>query len=324
MPSLSTEFHPTPPFSLALTAAALTSFQGRAGADLVADGAYRRLLAREGSLFLLSVAERGTVDAPALEVSVSGPEVTPGDLDYGCGVAAHVLATSLDLAPFYEMASADAGLAPVAARFRGLHPPRHPTLFEGLTVAIAGQQIAAAVARRIMDRLVEDRGASLSLDGRVYRAFPSPLDVLSAGPAGLRAALFSGRKTEYLLGIATEAAAGRLEMDDWVRLPHAETVRRLSALRGVGRWTAEWVSLGVLGQLEAFPAGDLILRRVIAGHYLEGRDLTEAEARAWAERWGPLKGLATIYLFSAMRQERQAAREARSRATQSPAGRATS
>ena len=79
-------------------------------------------------------------------------------------------------------------------------------------------------------------------------------------------------------------------------------VERLAALRGVGRWTAEWVMLRALGRIDAFPADDLALCRILARFYTEGRPITGREAVTLAERWGSCRGLVTAYLFAAIRQ----------------------
>jgi 3-methyladenine DNA glycosylase/8-oxoguanine DNA glycosylase len=76
-------------------------------------------------------------------------------------------------------------------------------------------------------------------------------------------------------------------------------------VRGIGRWTAEWVLMRALGRLDILPAGDLALRRVVSELYFDATPINEAQLAAFGkERWSPYRGLATTYLFAYLRQQR--------------------
>lgn len=288
------------PFSLNLTAGYQTYFQGEVGADVFEGGVYHRLQEFAGRLFLLSVCDKKT-KMSQLEVTLTGEELTESDIEHARKTAIHVLATDVDLDSFYKMAAADPILTSLVKRFRGLHPPRMPTIFEGMIFAIAGQQVSSAVARIIRTAIVRRFGSSTSLNRRVYYSFPSPRRILEAGIDGLLEVKLSRRKAEYIVNIASMADRGELELEALRSLSDEAVLERLDALRGVGRWTTEWVLLRAIGRQNVFPAGDLALQVIMSNCYFGGRELSEGEARSFAERWAPFKTLATVYLFAGRR-----------------------
>ena len=295
---------PLPPFSLALTAGNLTYFQGRVGADYFENGTYRRVLQVDGHAALLSVNDIGSVDEPRLHVRVSAENLLQSEALCAIETCRHMLAMKTDLKPFYDRVTRDSILAALTKPLRGLHPPCVPTVYEGLVFAICGQQIASTVARHIRTLIVNRYGDPFTVDGSVYRSFPSPQQLLDVGLEGLLAVKLSGRKAEYIRGIALKAAKGELDMSSLSVLTDQQIVEHLDALRGVGNWTAEWVLLRAIGRQDVFPAGDLALRRVLSKEYFGGRDISEDEARRYAERWTPFRGLVTAYLFAAQRLQK--------------------
>lgn len=305
MKQLSSTIYPAPPFSLELTAGFQTYFQGKVGADVFEDGTYRRLIELNEHTLLLSVRDLGRVEAPKLELTVTSQEITSQHLETASKIANHILATDTNLSPFYDAALHDTVLAPLVKQFYGMHVPRMPSLFEGFIFAISGQQIASSVARLIRTLIVDRYGQSMSLNGRLYQSFPSPQRLLEAGVDGLLGVKLSRRKAEYILGIASKAIQGELNLDSLEILSNDAIIERFDALSGVGRWTAEWVMLRAMGRQDIFPAGDLALRRIISDCYFDGRELSEDEARSFAERWTPFKTWATSYLFAGWRLSQQ-------------------
>ena len=107
------------------------------------------------------------------------------------------------------------------------------------------------------------------------------------------------RKAEYVHGIAV--AALRPEWGELWELPADEFVRRLTELRGIGKWTAQWALVRGLARPDALPLGDLALRRGVSRLVRNGEPVTDAEVERVAERWRPWRSYATAYLFAAMR-----------------------
>ena len=301
MDRLNTNLQPTPPFDLELTAGYHTYFRGRYGTDSWVDGEYRRLLDLGPKLALASVRAVGTVEEPALEVELRGENLTPQDAAAGKAQLAWLLGTQQDLTPFYDLARRDPALAAICERFYGLHLPHTSSVFEALTLAILGQQIATNVARIVRTLLIEIYGLRQDFDGEDYYAFPRPETLASASVEDLRQLKLSWRKAEYVQGIARAARDGTGGLDCLNEKTDEEVVQQVTQLRGVGKWTAQWVLVRALGRPDALPLGDLALRRIVSSLYFDGEPITDEQLGPFSARWSPWRTYATVYLFTALR-----------------------
>jgi DNA-3-methyladenine glycosylase II len=177
------------------------------------------------------------------------------------------------------------GTVDFIARFRRRVPAGDP--FVALLRSIVGQQLSTTSAEAIFGRFV-----ALAGDGKL-----TPAVVLAASDADLRKVGLSGRKVEYVRDLAARVEDGRLDLHALRRLDDDEVVAAISAVRGLGRWSAELFLLFHLGRPDVFPAGDLVLRRGVRDLYGLEQIPVEAEARARAERWHPERSLAAMYLW---------------------------
>jgi len=160
----------------------------------------------------------------------------------------------------------------------------HPHLFEELVRSIIAQQISGKAAVTV-SRRVED------LLGVV-----TPERLLGTDPAVLQQCGLSFRKVGYLRGIAAEAAAGRLDQQEMSQLSDEEIVRRLSALSGVGVWTAEMLLIFCFERLDVVSWGDLGIRRGMKKLYgLE--ELTRADFERLRAGYSPYGTVASLYLW---------------------------
>src|SRR5215207_3518921 len=110
-----------------------------------------------------------------------------------------------------------------------------PSPFECLVWAILGQQITVAFAYKMKRALVERYGDSLEHEGRTYWLFPE------AAPGELRELQFSRQKSDYVRSLAALVAEDRVDWAELAGMPSEDAIKGLTALRGVGRWTAEYV-----------------------------------------------------------------------------------
>ena len=226
--------HPTPPFDFGLTAENQPYF--RKGAADAADGGgvYQRLLDLGDRLVLATARPVEDAETPAVAVELAGAGLTAADVEQGRELMARLLGTEQDLA------AGDPVMAGLVARFYGMHLPRAGSVFEALTQAVLGQQLAASVARVIRGLLIETYGARETFDGQEYYAFPRPAAIAGASVEELRRLKLSQRKAEYLQGMAREELARPGGLDAALGpLSDEEVARELTALRGVGKWTAE-------------------------------------------------------------------------------------
>ena len=225
--------------------------------------------------------------------------------------AALLLGEPWDLAGFYASAAADPVLAPLVDRaggFYGLRPTLAPDPFEMLVGVISAQQVNLAFAFATRVRLVHRYGRPVDFDGVTVYAFPTPGAIADAPVAVLRAMQFSERKAEYIIGLARELATGALDLDALARASDAAVIARLTAVRGLGRWSAEWFLARALGRPDVCPADDLGVRRAVETLCFKGRERDGAAVRRRARAWRPHRSLATHYLLAAHARRRQAAR----------------
>ncbi len=254
---------------------------------------YRRVLVLHGRPIELAVIQTSPADAPRLKVALTGAMLTPQLKADATAALERLLGLRIDLSPFYRLAAHDSKLGPLAARFRGMKPPRLASVFETLANAIACQQITLTQGIRLLNRLAEEYGPAVGqADG-----FPGVDALAGARPEALRKMGFSYQKADYLLGAARAVAAGSLDLEGLAALENAAALARLRALRGVGRWTAEYVLLRGLGRLDIFPGDD-----VGAWHNLKRwlhlrKPLDYARAERIVGRWQPYAGLVYFHLL---------------------------
>lgn len=164
----------------------------------------------------------------------------------------------------------DRTLGPLAGRYRGLKPPRFPTLFECLLNAVARQQLSLAAGLTVLSRLAVAAGPSAG----TLHPFPAPSLVLRLSASELRELGFSKRKAHTILELARAAADGEFDLDRFEPLDDQDVVRALVKRPGIGRWSADYVLLRGLGRLHVFPPTDVGamngLRRFIAASGLGG------------------------------------------------------
>jgi DNA-3-methyladenine glycosylase II len=257
--------------------------------------------------FRLAVA--GPPDGPRATLAFPEPDTTPERRALR-QEAARLLGEPWDLAGFYGGAAADPVLAPLVrpgGGLFGLRPTLSPDPFEMLVGAISAQQVNLAFAFATRARLVRRYGTPVDFDGVTVHAFPPPAVLADAPVAALREMQFSQRKAEYIVGLARELATGRLDLRALAGASDEEIVASLTAIRGLGRWTAEWFLARALGRPDVCPADDLGVRRAVEALCFRGRRRDPVQVRRRARAWRPHRSLATHYLLAAHAGQHRAA-----------------
>lgn len=247
---------PRAPFRLDLTVWAL---RRRASNQIDQwDGAtYMRVLQLDGQPVRVSVSQRQAQPCPRLLVTASSL-VPLAQLPARVGpILQRMLGCATDVAAFYALAERDPVLAPLARRFQGLKPPRFPSLFEALLNAFACQQVSLDVGLLLLNRLTEAYGQALVDASGVRHAFPTPEALTRAAPEHLRALGFSRQKARAILELAAVLGSGQQQWGLLETESNEEICQKLLPLRGVGRWTAEYVLLRGFGRIEVFPGDDV-------------------------------------------------------------------
>jgi DNA-3-methyladenine glycosylase II len=220
-----------------------------------------------------------------------GVDVEPLDAETE-PVVRHLLGLVLDTDGFWTASRRDPVVAGLQPALRGFRPPLAPDPWEALVTSICAQQVSLHAAFAIRARLVERHGDPY---GTVW-AFPGRDRVAALAERDLVELGFSRRKAEYVLGLARCG----LDLDALGSLPDEEVIERLTGIRGLGRWTAEWFLARSLGRPDAWPAGDLGLRRAVERLYGEG-PMTEADVRALGDRFAGRRTVAAQVLLAGAR-----------------------
>ncbi len=205
----------------------------------------------------------------------------------------HILGAGFAVDSFEQHVAADAVIARLTRALRGLRPFLVPDPFEMLVTSITAQQISLHAALAVRNRIVERFGEPC---GPVYM-FPSPDSMADASVAELRELGLSRSKARFVV----EIARSELDFGTLAALSDADVVDALTALPGVGRWTAEWFLARHLGRGDVWPAGDLGVRRALERFYTDGEPVDESAARQLGERFAPYRTLACAYLLAGLR-----------------------
>ena len=195
-----------------------------------------------------------------------------------------LIGLEFDLVAFSAWAAQEERLAPLVVRFAGFRPTLAPDPFEMLVGAVTAQQVSLYAAGAIRNRLVERFGEPV---GRVW-AFPTRDRLALATEEELFSLGFSRRKAEYVISLARSD----LDLSALALLPDEEVKARLTALRGLGEWTADWFLARHLGRPRAWPAGDLALRKAVRALY------GDVDVRATGARFEPFQNLTAHYLLA--------------------------
>ena len=258
---------------------------------------YRRALPLETGGVELAVVQAGSAAVPELTVTLTGAELDEQTEEAARAALARLLGLELDLSNFYRLAAGDPFLHTLAARFRGLKPPRFPTLFECLVNAIACQQLTLTVGIRLLNRLADAHGTPPPASNT--RAFPLPTQLADRSPDALRPLGFSGAKSRSIIELAARVGNGMFDAAAIETLDDAAALAALLRLRGVGRWTAEYALLRGLGRLHVFPGDDVGARNNLT-RWLDRREpLDYAGVQAAVRGWEPFAGLVYFHLLLA-------------------------
>lgn len=262
------------------------------GVEVVENGTYRRTVEMDG--FIGNVEVFHLERWKSLGVTIRFPNVR-----YFPAIVARVrrlFDIGADIETIDAHLSRDPKLAPLVARRPGLRAPGGWDGFELAVRAILGQQISVAAARRLAGQLVALHGKSVSTTlgshSGLSHVFPTAERLASVDFIGL--AMPGARQTSL------KAFAEATVADPNLFRPFGtieEAILRLRAIRGIGEWTAQYIALRALREMDAFPASDIGLLRSAAA--IDGTRSTSVNLLKRAESWRPWRAYAAQHLWAA-------------------------
>ena len=160
--------------------------------------------------------------------------------------------------------------------------------FVTLARSIVGQQISVKAAQTVWDRFA------------LLAPQMTPKRVLQLKVDAMRAAGLSARKVEYLVDLAVHFDTHQLRVNQWEDLPDEDIIAELTAVRGIGRWTAEMFLIFHLNRPNVLPLDDVGLINGISRNYFSGEAVSRSDAREVAAAWAPYCSVATWYIWRSL------------------------
>jgi len=164
------------------------------------------------------------------------------------------------------------------------------THFDHLARAIVYQQLAGKAAAAIHARLL----------GLYGNRPPTPIELLATRPAQLRRAGLSRQKIQYLRDLAGKAVSGAVALDALDGSPDEQVIEALTAIKGVGRWTAQMFLMFRLGRPDVLPVLDYGIGKAMRQAYRLRRMPTPAQMERIAAPWRPYRTVACWYLWRSL------------------------
>jgi DNA-3-methyladenine glycosylase II len=201
-------------------------------------------------------------------------------------------------ADYANLLAADPVLRRLNELFPGICQIRQLDLFTALIRCISAQQVNLRWALITRRRLAEAFGDRHEVNGTTVYSL-NPYRLAEVDPADIRALQFTTSKAVSIVAVARAIVDGQASLDELQQLADADVIARLSTIRGIGRWSAEWVLARTLGR-PVVVAGDLGVRKAVGLAYLGSTHPPESEVRAATAHWGACAGTAQALLLHAL------------------------
>jgi len=259
---------------------------------------YTRIVTVGDRTVKVCVVQEGSAETPHLHIPLhSQEELARTQQAEITALIATMLSITTNLTAFYELAGEAPLLSSLVPPFMGLKPPRFPTLFEALLNAFACQQVTLEVGLILLNRFTEAFGLPYHDGQTVVYAFPRPADVAEIPLDAIRKLGFSFQKARAISELANGLMQHPGMLAPLATLPNDEAMQQLLALRGVGRWTAEYVLLRGLGRIAVFPGDDVGAQRNLQRLFHLDEKPTYDTIKQLTESWYPYAGLVYFHLL---------------------------
>ena len=251
-----------------------------------------RVLRMAGRSVPVRACAAGSIASPALQITAES-----GDLPAVAGRFAETFA-SVDGAALALLAAVDPAVAAADAAFPGIRPLLTHEPLDALVRSISAQQVNLRWAAETRRRLAERYGQRHEIEGDVVIAV-EPAALADASVEELRALQLTTVKAKSVIAVARAVLDGGLSWEALAAMEDEAVIERLTALYGIGRWSAEWFLARTLGR-PVVVAGDLGVRKAVGRAYFDGRMPSESEVRQATAHWGAAAGVAQQLLLNTL------------------------
>lgn len=287
----------TPPFRLDLTAWALRRRKINI-IDQWDNGRYTRIIVFNNNPVKITITQEETSTEPKLIITLQSKNViTPQIQKEAQLLIQKMFGLTVDLQPFYSLAITNDILKSLVEQFSGVKPPRFPSIFEGLINSIACQQVTLDLGILMLNRLSESFGMKFVENSTTLYAFPRPEDLADESFEDIKKLGFSYQKAKAIKELATTVLNKNLNFTNLEKMKNNEVVAYLSTIRGIGRWSAEYVLLRGLGRLDTFPGDDIGAQNNLKRIFLIDNKPNYEEIKKLTSQWHPYEGLVYFHLL---------------------------
>jgi AraC family transcriptional regulator of adaptative response / DNA-3-methyladenine glycosylase II len=263
-----------------------------AGVEIVDGDRYLRTVEVDGAMGSIEVTHLPDRQSLSVSIRFSDVRLLPAIV----ARVRRLFDLGADIGTIGDHLSGDPVLAPLVAQRPGLRAPGGWDGFEIAVRAVLGQQISVVAARRLASQLVALHGRAVPKSFLIHpglsHAFPTAKRLALAASIGLG---MPAARLTALKSVAEAAVADPNLFRPFGSIE--ETVTRLRTIRGIGEWTAQYIALRAIREMDAFPATDIGLLRSVAA--MDGEKSTPANLLSRAESWRPWRAYAAQHLWAA-------------------------
>lgn len=259
---------------------------------------YFRVLVFDDQPVRMIIIQEGTNLAPNLGITLSSHKgISLSTQKEALRIVGKMLGLTVDLQSFYNLSAGNEYLRELVKVFIGVKPPCFPSLFEALVNSISCQQLTLDVGILVMNRLAKRFGIEFELEGMVQYAFPRPQDLENATEAHIKDLGYSAQKARAIKELAQTFLQRNTDITRLEKMTNEQIVQYLTTLRGVGRWSAQYMLLRGLGRLDIFPGDDAGARNNLQRLFHLNRKPDYEEINKLTSQWHPYEGLVYFHLL---------------------------
>ena len=259
---------------------------------------YSRILVFDNQPVRMSIVQEGTSRTPNLGLTLSSQKgISISTQKEALLIVRKMLGLTVDLQPFYKLATGNEFLKDLVEVFSGVKPPCFPSFFEALVNSISCQQVTLDVGILMINRLANRFGIKFEIKGVIQYAFPRPEDLENATEADIKDLGYSAQKARAIKELVQTFLQHNIDLIHLEKMANEQIVQYLTTLRGIGRWSAEYALLRGVERLDIFPGDDVGARNNLQRLFHLDEKLNYEEINKLTSQWHPYEGLVNFHLL---------------------------